>query len=192
MNTREELERVIQEFNEPIPPSFYDYVDYLVRAGQLEFSRFKLPEPSDKQYEKLSKVHVVCTARSHYEKVAPQICYALHKRGYKYSQIFSEQRFRGTVPDILAVPCTKWRECGKEVSCKDCDEGNGLGFTIVEIGTVTCPGKIFATAEGSFDDVNEFWLCPLDGYMYVFIAKRILIPYKSWEAKKGKKVIYNE
>jgi len=189
-------EVIYWNWEKPIPPCYFDFLSTLINEGQLIVRQCALPEIS-KEIREIIKNHPSGKHRHScsWSDIPYRIYFALHQKGYDYNLLYSEKPFGGWRPDYLAMPCplqTFW-ECEKKTPCKECNVGNGLGFIIVEVGTITNLWKIFQTDR---HNVDEFWIVPHDvdnddgkDYYYVFLTDENKEIRWNWLNIKIKKII---
>lgn len=166
-----DFENIIYYQNDPSPLCFYDWLRFLIEKKQLRVTCFKLPKLGEKEREQIIERARTRRSRYHYKKVSPEICFALHKKGYDYNQIEFEQFFMGLKPDILAR--------------------NESGSIAVEIGSLSNLFKVLQTANSK--SLKEFWLYPqTDEFVYVFVAEKSKNKVWNWLVSKWKEVAEKE
>ena len=160
-------EEIIYLFSGHVPPCFYAFVRYLLKAKELRVSRFLLPYVSEAQASEMLHEYIIPPRiHSHCKYQAPRICSALYNRGY--TTIEAEVPYRSGKADLL----------GRN------DQGQSI---VVEVGSLSKTKKIFVTRDDL--TIRAFWLVPQVDYVYTFIAERGDHPAWDWHWKKIDEIV---
>lgn len=145
-----EWEEIIYLSRDPLPPCFYDWVVHLIERKQLKVKELELSEPSEELEQWMIENDIIPPAiHPHCWRVAPSICYALYKRGFK--RIDSEVHYGHWKADLAG-----WNDKKQVI--------------VVEVGSLSNLWKIFTTRQ--YPEIKEFWLYAEHNCMFIFTCKR--------------------